>query len=152
MILDESTLFANSKALSGLSLGTSLFGNVIDLSWPFLTSGHSIGQVPLWLTISVPIAAASGGLATAQFALVSDSAAAIATDGSATLHWQGGAIPVAAMAAGYQAVSIMLPPGPYERYLGLLITVGTAVFTAGKIDAALTPASHDWKAYAAASH
>jgi len=45
---------------------------------------------------------------------------------------------------------VKLPPDgpPYERYLGILRTIGTTTVTAGKINAFLTADPTDWKAYA----
>lgn len=136
MLLDERTEFCDATALNTGAAGTYLVGDVIDLT---NVRDIGVGQ-PLWLVIQVDTTATSGGSATGQFILASDAQAAIATDGSATVHFQTGAIPVATLVAGYAIASVALPQEPpaYERYLGILQVTGTAAFTAGKINAFLT--------------
>ena len=144
MIIDKRTEFADAVALNTGAAGTYLVGNVIDLE----KTGLDMGQgEPVYLVISVDTAANSGGSATAAFTLASDAQAAIATDGSATVHFKTDAVPVASLTAGKQVAMVALPAGTYERYLGILQTTGTAAFTAGKIDAFLTLDPTGWKAY-----
>jgi hypothetical protein len=100
------------------------------------------------LVIQVDTAVTSDGSATVSFELASDAGASIATDGSATVHFATGAIPKATLVAGYTAVAVALPMGPYERYLGILQNVGTAALTAGKVNAFLTHDVSKWTAYA----
>jgi len=143
MILDTRTEFCDAEALNTGGAGSYLVGDVID------TGGDGINFVDdLYLVIKVETTATSGGSATGQFHLVSDAGAAIATDGSATYHYSTSAIAVATLVAGYQVCAIRLPAGEYERYVGVLQTTGTAAFTAGKIDAFLTPNIDQWKAFA----
>lgn len=145
MIFDEEATFASGRALNLYPVGTTLFGSVIDLGSVFATAAGD----GLHLRLRAASTATSAGAATAQFFLVSDSAAAILTDGSASHHLGTRAIPVASIVAGSTLFSGILPPGPFERYMGLLIVVSGDVFTGGSVDAALTPAPHDWKPYRA---
>ena len=144
MIIDKRTEFADAAALNTGAAGSYRIGNVIDLEKTGLDLGT--GE-PLYLVISVDSAASSGGSATAAFTLASDAQAAIATDGTATVHVKTDAIPVASLTAGKQITMVALPAGTYERYLGILQTTGTAAFTGGAIDAFLTPDPSGWKAY-----
>ena len=145
MIIDKRTEFADAVALNTGAAGTYLIGNVIDLE----KTGLDMGQgEPVYLVISVDTAATSGGSATAAFTLASDAQAAIATDGSATVHFKTDAVPVAQLVTGKQITMVALPAGTYERYLGILQTTGTAAFTAGKVNAFLTPDVSKIKAYA----
>ena len=130
MILDERTEFCDATALNTGGAGSYLIGDVLD------TQGIDIGT------------ATSGGSATGQFHLCSDSGASIATDGSATYHFSTSAIPVATLAAGYRVCAVQLPSGSYERYVGILQTTGTAAFTAGKVNAFLTNDPAMWRPYA----
>lgn len=143
MILDERLEISDAAALA-TSTGTALHGDVIDFG------GDQIGDgQPLYLVIQVDTAVTSAGAATVQFSLASDAQAAIATDGSASVHAVTEAIGKAALVAGYTRV-IPLPPSAskdYERYLGLLTTVGTAALTAGKINAFITSEPSVWRAY-----
>ncbi len=148
MIIDERTEFCDATALNTGAAGSYLVGDVIDLGLLYgSTTGDNVGVVDdLWLVIQVDTAATSGGSATGQFHLASDSTASIATDGSATYHFSTSAIPVASLTAGYTVAMVKIPVGTYERYLGILQTTGTAAFTAGKINAFLTPNVARWTA------
>jgi hypothetical protein len=90
----------------------------------------------------------SAGAATVQFQFASDAQAAIATDGSATVHAQTEAIPKATLVAGYQRViPLPLELPVYEEFLGILQITGTAALTAGKVNAYLTLDPPQTKAY-----
>ncbi|PZP09996.1 MAG: hypothetical protein DI607_11970 [Sphingomonas hengshuiensis] len=142
MIIDKRNEFADATAIP-TATGTALVGNVIDLG----AGSPTLNDVEqIYLVLDVETAATSGGSATVQFSLASDAQAAIATDGSATVHFQTAAIPVANLTAGKRIIAVALPKGVYERYLGILATVGTAALTAGKIDAFLTSAVPTWVA------
>ena len=143
MILDEFNEFADATALDTSGTDTDLIGDVIDLgaTTPDLGNGQ-----PVYLVIQVDTAVTSGGSATVQFHLASDAAAAIATDGSASYHYSSSAIGKATLIAGYEIIT-PVPLGPYERYLGILTTTGTAALTAGKINAFLTLDPKGWKSY-----
>jgi hypothetical protein len=143
MILDERNEFADATALSTSGTGLQLVGDVID------TGGDGINDVEsLYLMVTVDTAVTSGGAATVEFQLVSDAQAAIAVDGSATVHYKSAAIPKASLTAGATAVEVAIPKGQYERYVGIVANVGTAALTAGKVNAFLTPNVNTWKAFA----
>ena len=148
MILDERLELSDAGTLA-TATGTALHGDVIDFG------GDQIGDgEPMYLVIQVTTAVTSAGAATVKFELVSDAAAAIATDGSATVHAATEAIGKASLVAGYTRV-IPLPPAAgnsYERYVGVLTTVGTAALTAGAVNAFLTKDVARWQAYADASN
>ena len=142
MILDSRNQFADATALSTAATGLALIGDVIDLG----TDGiNEVDHIELY--IGVDTAVTSGGAATVEFQLVSDAQAAIAVDGSASVHFKSAAIPKASLVAGFVAVKVKLPKGQYERYLGVLQNVGTAALTAGKVNAGLTPVTPTWKAF-----
>ena len=149
MIMDELLEFCDATALDTSGTDTDLVGDVVDLgSAPTNPVELGNGQ-PVYLVIQVDTAVTSGGSATVQFHLATDAAAAIATNGTATYHWSSGAIGKATLVAGYELV-VPVPIGadaPYERYLGILTTTGTAAVTAGKINAFLTLDPKGWKAY-----
>jgi hypothetical protein len=143
MILDERNEFADATALGTSGTGLQLVGDVID------TGGDGINDVEsLYLMVTVDTAVTSGGAATVEFQLVSDAQAAIAVDGSATVHYKSAAIPKASLTAGATAVEVAIPKGQYERYVGIVANVGTAALTAGKVNAFLTPNVNTWKAFA----
>ena len=135
MFIDTRTQFCSQNALTTGALGTSVLGAVIDLKHSGLDIGH--GQ-PLYLVIEMASSATSLGAATVSFSLVSDSTAALATDGSATVHMTTGALSLSKLASGKTVAVVAVPSGSYERYLGLLQTVGTAALTGGAVNAFLT--------------
>lgn len=141
-IIDKRLEIADATSVAGAA-GTALIGSQIDLG-----SVRDIGSgEPLYLTITVDTSIITGGAAgTIQFKLVSDSSAAIATDGSASEHWVSKAFvtdddALNDLDAGEVVCSIPLPADgqvPYERYLGLLAVIATTTVTAGAISAVIT--------------
>ena len=149
MILDERNEFCDATALNTGGADTYLLGDQIDLGLQGGGVGNNViaGGEDMFLVLTVDTTATSGGSATGQFHLASDSTASIATNGSATYHWSSPAIPVATLVAGYVIGIVRLPLAPdYEQFLGILQTTGTAAFTAGKINAFLTNDPAKWVA------
>lgn len=152
MILDERNEFADAVSVAG-SAGTALIGDVIDLG---ATSSDIGNGEPLYLVIQTDTEIITGGSAgTIQFQLASDASASIATDGSATVHYTSASLVTddaaansAALNAGGVIAAVALPMGSYERYLGILATIGTTTVTAGKINAFLTHDVSKWVATA----
>lgn len=132
-LLDSLNEFSDAQAVTA-----SAISNVIDLL-PAAIGGNTVtdlgAQGELYLTILVQTTVTSGGSATVTFSLESDSTADLAT--SATVHWTSAAIAKATLVAGYEVITMKLPQGAYERYLGVRYTVATADLTAGKFDAFL---------------
>lgn len=152
MILDEKLEFADAVSVAA-SAGTALIGDVIDLG---STSNYPSNGEPLYLVIQTDTEIITAGAAgTIQFFLASDAQAAIATDGSATVHLSSASLVTddaaansAALNAGGTILMAALPMGTYERYLGVLCTTGTTTTTAGKINAFLTKDVARWMATA----
>jgi len=144
MIIDERLEISDAGTLA-TATGRALHGDVIDLGDP---AGDLGTGEPLYLVIVVSTAVTSAGAATVTFEVVSDAAAAIATDGSATSHAVTEAIGKATLVAGYSRVIPLPPMQNAERYLGLISNVGTAALTAGAIDAFITSDYSAWKAHA----
>lgn len=153
MIMDERLEFADAVTVAHAA-GTVLLGDVIDLE---VARDIGNGQ-PVYLVITVDTEVITGGSAgTIAFQLVSDAQAAIATDGTATVHIDTGtfvtddsAANSAQLNAGGLICCIALPieGHVYERYLGVLYIIGTTTTTAGKVNAFLTLDPTPWKAYA----
>lgn len=154
MILDERTEFADAVSVAAAA-GTALIGDVIDLGATHRDIGN--GQ-PLYLVITTDTEIITGGSAgTVKFQLASDAAAAIATDGSATVHIDTGTFVTDDSAANDAQLNaggvIFCGPLPlegkvYERYLGILCVTATTTTTAGKVNAFLTLDPYKWMAYA----
>jgi hypothetical protein len=153
MIMDERLEFADAVSVAAAA-GTALIGDVIQLNPP-----RDIGNgQQIWLVITVDTEIITGGSAgTVKFQLVSDAQAAIATDGSATVHLDTGtfvtddaAANSAQLNAGGTICCIALPlqGQVYEAYLGILCITATTTTTAGKINAFLTLDPRGWAAYA----
>lgn len=154
MIMDERTEFADATSVAAAA-GTALIGDVIDLG----AAHRGIGNGrEVFLVITVDTEIITGGSAgTIKFQLASDAQAAIATDGSASVHIDTGtfitddsAANDAQLNAGGVICCIALPleGRVYERYLGILCEIGTTTVTAGKINAFLTLDPYKWTAYA----
>lgn len=144
MILDSLGEFCDATALNTGGAGSYLIGNVVNHG---LTKNLGPERA-VWLVIQVQTTCTSGGSATAVFSLCSDSAAAIAVDGSQRTHFATAAIPVATLVAGYRIAAVRLPANQdYKKFIGIVQTTAVAAFTAGKIDAFLTDNPSNWKAY-----
>ena len=152
MWMDERLEFADEVDVSGAA-GTALIGDVIDLE-----VGGDIGNgEPIYLAIQTSTEIITGGTAgTIKFQLVSDAQAAIATDGTATVHFDTGTFVTDDSAAndsemniGGRIAFIALPAQGkvYERYLGILAVIATTTVTEGAIRAFLTPDMHGLRAY-----
>lgn len=141
MILDERNEFADATNCFA-NAATILVGDQIDLGAAAINPGR--GQ-QLYLVIQVTTAAAGGTSINLQ--LASDAAAAIATNGTASIHWQTGPVAVADFTVGRTWV-VALPQGSpnYERYLGIL-AVNAGANTAGAINAFLTWDPQNWHDY-----
>lgn len=155
MIMDDFLEFADALSVVGAA-GTTLLGDVVDLS--SVQRDVGLGE-PTYLVITVGTEIITAGAAgTIRFQLVSDAQAAIAVDGSATVHWDSGPITTddaaandARLSAGGIIACVALPSeGPaYERYLGILVTIGTTATTAGTVNAFLTKDQFSRKIYGA---
>lgn len=140
MILDARNEFCDATSVAA-GAGTALVGNVIDLGTDGINDVDGV-----YLVIQTDTEVITGGSAgTIQFFLASDAQAAIATDGSATIHASSAVLVTddsaansTALNAGEYILRVELPKGQYERYLGILATIGTTTVTAGKINAFLT--------------
>ncbi len=157
MILDERTEFADAVSVAAAA-GTALIGDVYNLK-PATTSPNTTIDLEgsdLYLVIQTDTEIITGGSAgTLQFQLASDAQAAIATDGSATVHittasfvTDDSAANSAALNAGGYIYVGKLPTGSYEQFLGILAVTGTTTTTAGKINAFLTSDPALYRAYA----
>lgn len=144
MILDDYLEFADAVSVAAAA-GTALIGDVIDLSSIHRDIGNGRQT---WLVISTDTEiTTAAGAGTVKFQLVSDAQAAIAVDGSATVHVDTGTFVtnVAASndpqlnAGGYIYIGALPLEGKvYERYLGILCITATTTTNAGKINAMLT--------------
>jgi len=157
MLLDERLEFADALSVAAAA-GTVLLGDVVDLKAPSISPNATvdISGSGLFLVIQTDTEIITGGTAgTIQFKLVSDAQAAIATDGSATEHIVTSALVTDDSAANDSRLNAggnifvgPLPPGNYERYLGVLVVTGTTTTTAGKVNAFLTADPAMYRAYA----
>lgn len=140
MILDETTEFCDNVDISG-SAGTALVGDVLDL--------NSVGKpgITNHLKFMMNMAVAAAGAGTITVILASDAQAAIATDGSATIHYQSQDFSINDLEKGAE-VAFALPHGipTAERYLGVLV-VRSGTVSAGNMNAFLTLDNEAWQAY-----
>lgn len=152
MIMDKLTQFCDGESVANAA-GTDLIGDVIDIE-----ALRDLGQgQPIYLVLRCQTEIITGGTAgTIKFQFVSDAQAAIAEDGSATVHFETGLFvtddtALTALTDGSTIAIFALPLdhiNAYERYLGILAIVATTTVTVGAIDAFLTMDVAAWKAYA----
>lgn len=153
MILDSLLEFADATSVAAAA-GTALIGNVVDLGAAHRDIGNG-EDIYLVITTDTEIITA-GAAGTLKFQLVSDAQAAIAVDGSATVHYDTGTFVTddaaandAQLNAGGKIAIVKLPQEGkvYERYIGILAITATTTTTAGKINAFLTKNVAAWAAY-----
>lgn len=164
MITDALLTFANGTSVAAAA-GTALIGDVIDLQAMGSTSAAGVGNArdigngeQLYLVITTDTEIITGGSAgTLKFQLASDAQAAIATDGSATVHYDTGTMVTDDAAANdskfnaggvIACIALPMEGNVYERYLGILAVTATTTTTAGAINAFLTHDPQRYKAYA----
>ncbi len=152
MIMDKLTQFCDAESVAAAA-STALIGDVIDIQ-----NLRDLGQgQPIYLVLRCQTEIITAGVAgTIQFQFASDAQAAIAVDGSATIHFQTGTFvtddtALTELTDGSTIAIFAIPLdhiNAYERYLGILAVVATTEVTAGNIDAFLTMDVAAWKAYA----
>lgn len=141
MIIDDKLEFCDAQALNTGAAGSYVLGDDVNIA-----QIRDIGNgQPIYLVIVVSTTATSGGSATGQFSLVTDST--IATSSPVVLASR--AWPVASMTVGTVLLCVPLPSEgtAYNQKIGLVQTTGTAAFTAGAVNAFLTLDPAIWKAY-----
>jgi hypothetical protein len=129
--------------------GRALHGDVID-TLGGVGGSMNLQGTDLYLVLQIAQAVTSAGAATVDFELVSDAQAAIAVDGTATIHARSGAIGKAALVAGFRPLVVKLggEGAVYERYLGVITNPAVAALTAGKLSVFLALNAGKWAAYA----
>jgi len=146
MKLDKRSTFGLAEEI-GVGTGVRNVGDVIPLD---VERDIGAGE-PLYLVVQIETTLDdTGGTATVQFQLVSDSTATIAVDGSQTIHWQSPVYdPADALEAGQIVAVIALPQGQkYGKFLGFQANVGEEALTAGKVNAFLVRDVANWVPYA----
>ncbi len=156
MLIDKFNTFSWNQAITADAIST----NVIDLlpvsgaigagatGGPSANTVRDIGSgEPLYLHILVTAALTDAdGSPTLTVTLESDSA--VGLDSSATTHWTVSTIAEATLVAGYWiAKGIPIPPGSYERYLGIRYTTNSADFDGGTVSAWLSNNRYDDRTY-----
>lgn len=155
MILDSLLEFADDESVAAAA-GTALIGDVVDLGAAVTDIGNGESVYLVLKTGSTEII--TGGVAgTIQFFLCSDSLATLGAGvvASCTTHLTSSVLVTDddaansdALNAGGTIIVAQLPQGTYERYLGILCTIGTTTVTAGTINAFLTKDASKWIAHA----
>jgi hypothetical protein len=145
MYIDSNLEFSNSQAVTATAISTDVY-DTLSIAAGAGSTGINGGGVTtdlgqatdLYLVVQTAVTCTdSGSDATLTITLESDSTANLAT--SATVHFSTGAIAFASFAtAGTRLVTVKLPHGLYERYLGVRYTVASGPLTAGAFDAFLT--------------
>lgn len=138
MILDKLLTFSDGQAVT-----VDAISDVIDrgADAPSLANFSPGFGGNMYLVIMTGVAFAT--LTSLEIKLASDSTADLAT--SPTVHASTGAIPVAQLTANKVLAVLPLPPGDYERYVGLIYDVTGTTATTGTIKAFLTQTPGFWR-------
>lgn len=160
MLMDERNEFADNVSVAAAA-GTALIGDVIDLDPTEISPNNTTDLYGSELYVVIRTGATEiitgGSAGTIQFYVVSDALATLGAGvvASCTTHLispslvtDDSAANSDALNAGGTILCAKLPPGNYERYLGVLCTIGTTTVTAGTIDAFLTADPAIWKPFA----
>ena len=145
MFLDSQIEFSDAQAVTV----TAISSNVYDLfsvkagaaAAADITSNTrlDIGTDDLFLVVSVPTAITDTS-SDATLAVTLESADDAALTTNAIVHYSTGTLAFATYAtAGTTICAIRVPRGLYRRYLGVRYTIASGPFTAGAIDAFMTP-------------
>lgn len=139
MILDKEWQLADGT-WAPTATGDNVSPNVVDLApfggLPNANTGRDIGQgEELYLIITVKQTVTSGGAATVDFRIRTDSASSLTSAPVDVVST--GAIAKATLIAGYQ-IRMRFPPATYKRYIGVNANIGTAVLTAGMFEIDVT--------------
>jgi|JI9StandDraft_1071089.scaffolds.fasta_scaffold01191_10 hypothetical protein len=144
--LDAQLQFSSAQAITVDAISE----NVIDLG-PMggsntirdIAAGEGLGVLVHCLTSLTD----ADGTPTLTVTVESDSTANLAT--SATVHATVINAQLEAALVTGSTFFVQLPPGSYERYLGLRYTTNSADFDGGTVNAWLIPgrAHHTWRAY-----
>lgn len=134
MLIDKNAQLCDNATVTA-TVANAIIGDVYDTGSVPTLKDIGLGAKQMFLVISVDTAVTSNGSATVQFTLLSDSTADLTT--SATTHITSIDIPKASLTAGAQFI-YPLPPGSYERYMGLFANTKVQTLNAGKVSAYLT--------------
>lgn len=124
MILDRDLLFSDAQAETTIATHVSTYD--VDIAEP------GDAEKELHFVAKVNDTVTSGGAATVQVQLITDDDVAF---GSPVTVFDSGEIALADLVSGYQFFLHRLPKNVMQRYSRVLIIIGTAVLTAGSIDA-----------------
>lgn len=141
MLIDFNAQFCDADTITA-TVANAIVGDVYDTGSAPITKNLDAAK-PMYLVINIDEAVTSNGAATVEFTLLSDSTENLAT--SATTHWRSGDIPKATLVQGYRLVT-PLPPGDYERYMGIFANTKVQTLNTGKCSAYLTMNPPSWAA------
>lgn len=134
MLIDFNAQFCDADTITA-TVTDAIVGDVYDTGSAPTTKDLGAGPRPIYLVITIDEYVTSNGSATVAFTLLSDSTANLAT--SATTHITSGDIAKATLITGHKLV-YPLPPGSYERYIGIFANTKVQTLNSGKCSAYLT--------------
>lgn len=150
MIIDTLNLFSDNQAVTVDAISTNVIdllpGTILGTPTANLLRDIGAGKTLYWhCLITTTFTTGDAGVLTVT--LESDSTANLAT--SATVHITAiSIVAVGTLVAGFWiAKGIPLPPGDYERYLGVRYLTTTGNFTAGNVTSWVSENRMDDRAY-----
>jgi hypothetical protein len=142
MMLDSLLQLDNAHAYTATAVSTNVFD-----TFPIQNTTRDLGAgEPLMLSILITTTVTTN--VSTVFTLESSANTSLT---SATVHWTGNTVLVASLVAGFwYAKGVIIPPGAYQRYVGLRMTPSTS-WGAGAASAWIHKGSYDTVTYAAGS-
>lgn len=119
MLLDSLLQLDNAHAYTATAISTNVWdtGPVTSNTTRDLGAGEAL-HLSILITTTVTTNVST------VFTLESDDNTSLS---SATIHWTGNTVLLASLVAGYwYAQGIVIPPGVYERYIGIRMTPSTS--------------------------
>lgn len=146
-VLDSQVEFSDAQAVTG----TTISSNVLDTAstqragsvsvGPNPLIDHGLGDVPVWLVVSVNTTFVGGTSLTVTMETADNAGLSVNSQvliGSATF-------PLASLTAGTQLLAVPIPSKSYRRYVGPRYTV-VGTMTAGALDAYLASSLNSTRA------
>lgn len=146
MYVDKQIEFSDSQAVTATAVSTNVYDTYPIGNGTVANTARDLGEgEDAYLIIQVDTTATAGGAATVQVTLESSSTSDLATN--PTVHFTSTAFPLAQLTGGRTLMSVHLPAGLYQRYVGVRYTVGTGPLTAGAFSAFVTKDRQLFRAY-----
>ena len=145
--LDSQLEFSDAQAITSTALSTNVYDILAVRKGGSAVSGDTAlntrpdlgaGNQDIWVSVTVNTTFTTGTSANLTVTFETADDAAMSTNAT-VLTSSASAIAVGSLTAGTQILAFVIPSALYRRYIALRYTVGVGTFTAGAVDAYMTP-------------